>query len=78
MSDTTHAALEDAIRAHASDIGGEDVFLTDWHVVAACATADPDHTFYAYATSNTAPHAWLGLLHMALRRTRNADADEDL
>ena len=76
MSDTTYAALEDAIRAHVADetSGG---YLTCWYLAAAAARPeDAQCTEYVYANHDGAPHEWLGLQWMAQRRAMRWEAGE--
>lgn len=76
MSNTTYAALEDAIRAHVADENGG-AYLTDWFLSAAGALPeDPNATAYTYANSNGSPHGWLGLLGMAQRRAMRWEEGE--
>jgi hypothetical protein len=76
VSDSTYAALEEALRAHVADEtdGG---YLVHWTLAAAAARPDDsDSTEYVYANHDGPPHEWLGLQSMAHRRAMRWQAGD--
>lgn len=73
MSDATYDAMEEAIRAHVLD-ATEGGYMAGWVLTAAAVPpSEPDSSHYLYANHEGAPHEWLGLLRMAVRRAERLD-----
>lgn len=79
MSESTFAALEDAIRAHVADEGHvQNTILTDWYLMTAAACIDIGTTDYLHICSDSPLHTTLGLVTLAFRRlNRLTEDDED-
>lgn len=87
MSAQTLEALQSAIAAHLADKEGSDPVLGDFFVAYSCMKSDPSadsgisHGIH-YVTSDTAPHAVLGIAHLGLAQLTDdltpwTDDDED-
>lgn len=68
MSERTFELVEKALAEHVADENNGSL-LTQWFIVACgVSTTDPMVSHYQYMNHDGAPHEWLGLLHMAIRR----------
>lgn len=77
MSQATRDAIEAAVREHVADETGGG-YMTAFHVVAHAVPAEePEGSHYVYATSDDAPHVWIGLVQMAERRGKRWQQEED-
>ena len=68
MSEATKEAIEDAIRAHVADEGGEALVITDWYVITAAIGVDDEETHYFHVQSGGPWHTITGLVQLAWRR----------
>lgn len=77
VSETTRAAIEQAIQAHIADeADGELRMLTDWYVITAAVSEDVDVTNYLHVVSHSPSHSLAGLTQIAWRRMKNHVDDE--